>query len=175
MERKESRYPAFQAGAPTNWDAKKKEGGRKVHMQHYFILCLKINCWPPHFFGGRKILKICSENSYQVKSLRKKRRSILFLDHNSAQTLSCSDVFGHAEMEITCLWHQAPAEEMFLQDIVFGIGYPNSPEVSLATASLTSSDVSVRLWGMLLQCEQSIFYHERRSWDRKTVCRKTSQ
>lgn len=78
-------------------------------------------------------------------------------------------------MEITCLQYQASAEEMFLQDTVFGTGYPYSPKVSLATDLLTSSDVSVRLWGILLRCEQSIFYHERSIWVRKTVCRKTSQ
>lgn len=50
-------------------------------------------------------------------------------------------------MEITCLWDQAPAEKMFLQDTVFGIGYPNSTEVSLATASLTSSDVKCKALG----------------------------
>lgn len=177
METKESGYPPFQASALTNRGVQKKEEGRKVNVDNCFILYFRRKCWPPWpFGGGRRILKICSENGYQVKSLReKRRRNILFLDRNSAQTLSCSDIFGHTEMEITCLWDQAPAEQMFLQDTVFGLGYPNSPEVSLATASLTSSDVNVRLWGILLQCEQSIFYHERRGWDRTTVCRKTSQ
>lgn len=96
---------------------------------------------------------MCSENGYQVKSLREKRRRIiLFLDHNLTQTLSCSDIFGHAEMEFTCLQDQASADKDVFQDTIFRIGYPNSMEVLLseAKASLTSSDVYSRLRGTVL-------------------------
>lgn len=60
---------------------------------------------------------------------------------------------GMQKGEITCLCNQAPAEKRFFQDTVFRIGYPNSTGVSIfvATASLTSSDVSVKFWGMVLQ------------------------
>lgn len=74
---------------------------------------------------------------------------------------------GMQKREITCLWNQAPAEKRFFQDSVFRIGYPNSTGLSIfvATASLTSSDVSVKFWGML----QDIFHDEGRGWDRECL------
>lgn len=42
-------------------DVKKKKEGRKVNMDCFYILYLRENVRP---FGGRRILKMCSENGY---------------------------------------------------------------------------------------------------------------
>lgn len=70
--------PLFKKGV------KKKEDGRKVNVDQFFNLHFRRNFWPPRQFGGRKILKICSENGYYIKSHREKRRRNIFLDCNLA-------------------------------------------------------------------------------------------